>query len=511
MPILASFMVPHPPLIVPAVGRGGEKEVLKTIRSYEKVADEIAALKPETILITSPHATLYADYFHISPGKHAKGSFAGFHAPQVKFSEDYDEDLVDRISDIAYHEDFPCGTMGEQEPELDHGTMVPLWFIRQKYKDGKIVRIGLSGLPLTDHYRLGTILARAANALNRRAVIVSSGDLSHKLQDYGPYGFAPEGPQYDERIMDVMGRAAFGELFNFDEAFCDKAAECGHRSFVIMAGAWDGRPVRATTYSHEDITGVGYGICSFYPGTPAPSIDSTSAADSMTDSDPDSDSVADSTCVSASDPDSEAEALFSADRQFLRIYLEKKENEINKMREASDIYVRLARLSLETYIRTGKKIRIPEDLSLLTGEIPDALLHTRAGAFVSIHKQGMLRGCIGTIGPTMKNLAQEIATNAISASTRDPRFDPIREDELPWLEINVDVLGEAEDIDSMDQLDVKRYGVIVSTRDGRRGLLLPDLDGVDTVEEQVAIAMRKGGIQKHEKYQLQRFEVVRHT
>ena len=100
--------------------------------------------------------------------------------------------------------------------------------------------------------------------------------------------------------------------------------------------------------------------------------------------------------------------------------------------------------------------------------------------------------------------------NAISASTRDPRFDPISEDELPWLEINVDVLGEPEDIDSEDQLDVKRYGVIVSTRDGRRGLLLPDLDGVDTPEEQVSIAMHKGGIQRHEKYFLQRFEVVRH-
>ncbi|MBO4687218.1 MAG: AmmeMemoRadiSam system protein A [Clostridiales bacterium] len=477
MSILASFMVPHPPLIVPAVGRGGEKQVETTIRSYEKVADEIAALAPETIIITSPHATLYSDYFHISPGKNAKGSFAGFRAASEKFSEQYDEDLVDKISEIAYHESFPCGTMGEQDRELDHGTMVPLWFIRNKYKGGKIVRIGLSGLPLTDHYKLGTILARAVNTLNRKVVIVASGDLSHKLQDYGPYGFASEGPQYDERIMDVMGRAAFGELFDFDEAFCDKAAECGHRSFVIMAGAWDGKKVRATTFSHEDVTGVGYGICSFYP-----------EAGEDAESDP--------------------------DRQFLKIYLDKKEKDLSAMRDASDVYVRLARLSLETYIRTGKKLRVPEEISSIVPdgeEIPDALLNTRAGAFVSIHKQGMLRGCIGTIGPTCKNLATEIVTNAISASTRDPRFDPIREDELQWLEVNVDVLGEAEDIDSMEQLDVKRYGVIVSTRDGRRGLLLPDLDGVDTVEEQVSIAMRKGGIQKHEKYSLQRFEVVRHT
>ncbi len=258
-------MVPHPPLIVPEVGRGGEKQVSTTIASYEKVADEIAELKPETIVITSPHATMYYDYFHISPGKNARGSFAMFRAPGVKFAEEYDDELVDKICSIADDADFPCGTMGQREPELDHGTMVPLWFIRNKYKDGKIVRIGLSGLPYDYHYKLGTMIRDAADSLGRNIVIVASGDLSHKLQDYGPYGFAKEGPEYDEKIMDVMGRAAFDELLEFDEDFCDLAAECGHRSFVIMAGAWDGVKVIPKVYSHEDVTGVGYGICSFYP------------------------------------------------------------------------------------------------------------------------------------------------------------------------------------------------------------------------------------------------------
>ncbi len=475
MSVLASFMVPHPPMIVPSVGRGSEKRVAETIRAYEQVAGEIAALSPDTIVITSPHATLYADYFHISPGKKAKGSFSYFRAPDVKFSEEYDEELVDKISELAYHENFSAGTMGEQEPDLDHGTMVPLWFIRNAYKGGKIVRIGLSGLPLTDHYQFGTILARAVNALNRKVVIVASGDLSHKLQDYGPYGFAPEGPVYDERIMDVMGRGAFGELFDFEEAFCDKAAECGHRSFVIMAGAWDGIDVEARALCHQDVTGVGYGICTFYP---------------------------------------KASSETREERRFLKIYLSEKEKALADKRASSDAFVRLARLSLESYIREKKKLRVPEALLILEKEgvtIPPELQDTKAGAFVSIHKQGMLRGCIGTIAPTTPSLAQEIINNAISASTRDPRFDPIREEELAWLEINVDVLGEAEPIDSRSELDVKRYGVIVSTRDGRRGLLLPDLDGVDTVDEQVSIAMRKGGIAEHENYSLQRFEVVRHV
>lgn len=265
MSLLASFMVPHPPLIVPAVGRGGEKEVSETIEAYEKVADEIAALKPDTIIITSPHAVMYYDYFHISPGRGAKGSFALFRAPEITFDEKYDEELVKKICAIAFREGFPCGTENERDSELDHGTMVPLWFIRNKYDGGNIVRIGLSGRSYQDHYKLGKMIAEAVDSLGRKAVFIASGDLSHKLQYYGPYGFAKEGPEYDEKIMDVMGRAAFNELLEFDEDFCDRAAECGHKSFVIMAGAWDGIKVKANKYSHEDVTGVGYGICSFYP------------------------------------------------------------------------------------------------------------------------------------------------------------------------------------------------------------------------------------------------------
>jgi AmmeMemoRadiSam system protein A len=461
MSILAGFMVPHPPLIVPAVGRGSEEEVRETIDAYDRVADEIAALKPETIIITSPHATMYSNYFHISPGQGAKGSFADFGAPQVKFDETYDSGLWDLIASLAEAEDFPAGIEGERKAQLDHGTMVPLWFIRKKYSSFKIVRIGLSGLPLTDHYHLGEFIKAAVEKTGRRAVFVASGDLSHKLQYHGPYGFAPEGPVYDERIMDVCGRAAFGELFDFDEDFCDKAAECGHRSFVIMAGAFDGLKIKATRFSHQDVTGVGYGICSFYPEGP----DET--------------------------------------RRFRKLRIEEEERKLEALAENSDDYVKLARRSLESYVLRKETIEVPKGL-------PAEMYSKQAGAFVSIHKQGSLRGCIGTILPTEDNVAAEIIQNAISASSFDPRFDPITADELKYLEINVDVLGEPEDIDSPSQLDVKRYGVIVSSG-GKRGLLLPDLEGVDTVEDQIDIARRKAGIRPGERLKLQRFEVVRHT
>ena len=488
--LLAAFMVPHPPMIVPAVGRGSEKTVEETTRAYEKVADEIAALKPETIIITSPHSIMYSDYFHISPGRHASGDFGGFGAPQVKFDVDYDTELVDRICEIADRKGFPAGRLGERDKKLDHGTMVPLWFITQKYDDFKLVRCGLSGLGLTDHYRLGMMMRQAIEESGRRTVIVASGDLSHKLKESGPYGFAPEGPQYDEKIMDVCSRAAFGELFDFESDFCEKAAECGHRSFVIMAGAFDGEDVEAERLSHQDVTGVGYGVCIFKPCT-------ADFSPCTCDEENNSDRAEGTKDLISADEKKEAE-----DRHFLDRYLEKVERELSGTVRTEDPYVKLAYRSLTSYILHNKKITIPDGL-------PADMLNTRAGAFVSIHKNGDLRGCIGTTAPTTASVAQEIINNAISASTEDPRFNPVTPDEIRHLEINVDVLGEAESIDSPDELDVKKYGVIVSNG-SRRGLLLPDLDGVDTVEQQISIAMKKAGIRPGEKIRLQRFEVVRH-
>ena len=461
MAILAAYMVPHPPMIVPDIGKGSESQVAETIRAYREVAEEIGKLRPETIVVSSPHAVLYADYFHVSPGRHAEGDFGQFRAPQVRFRETYDAELTERICGIAKEKGFPAGTLGERDRRLDHGTMVPLYFVEQVYRDFRLVRVGLSGLSLAEHYAFGQIIRQAVGDTGRRVVYIASGDLSHKLQEYGPYGFAPEGPEYDRRIMDVCRRGAFGELLDFGEIFCDKAAECGHRSFVIMAGALDGTAVEARELSHQDVTGVGYGICSFRPGEVA------------------------------------------EDRRFLERWRKKQAGEIKERREKEDAYVRLARETIEQYIGTGGPVAVPE-------WVPPEMREKKAGVFVSIHKEGRLRGCIGTILPAYGCVAEEIVRNAVSASTRDPRFDPVRPDELDRLEINVDVLTAPEKISGKEELDVKRYGVIVSSG-SRRGLLLPDLDGVDTVDEQVAIAMKKGGITSRDRITLERFEVIRHV
>jgi AmmeMemoRadiSam system protein A len=126
-----------------------------------------------------------------------------------------------------------------------------------------------------------------------------------------------------------------------------------------------------------------------------------------------------------------------------------------------------------------------------------------------LKKHGELRGCIGTIEPVRRNLAEEIINNAVSAGAEDPRFRPLQLEELPDLTISVDVLAPPEPIDSEDDLDPRRYGVIVSSR-GRVGLLLPNLGGIDTVAEQVGIARQKAGLLPDEPVRLARFEVTRH-
>ena len=263
MGIQAAFMLPHPPLIIPEIGRGEEKKIQKTIDAYEHCAQMIAALRPETIIVISPHQTMYADYFHISPGSSAQGDFARFGAPQVRVRVDYDTQLVARLCEGAQQWQLPAGTDGERDSRPDHGTMVPLYFVNRYLDRYRIVRMGLSGLPLAEHYKLGQCLAEAVQALDTKAVLIASGDLSHRLKADGPVGYRKEGPEYDRQVMDVMEKADFVRLLHFSEDFCEKAGECGHRSFTILAGALEKSNVHAQRLSYEGPFGVGYGICAY--------------------------------------------------------------------------------------------------------------------------------------------------------------------------------------------------------------------------------------------------------
>jgi MEMO1 family protein len=473
MAIVGAFMVPHPPLIVHEIGRGQEKGIQTTIDAYVQVAREIAELKPETIIISSPHSVMYADYFHISPGASASGDFGQFGAPETTFTTDYDETLVKAICDESEKEKVPAGTKGERDKSLDHATMVPMYFINKFYTDYRLVRIGLSGLSFSEHYRFGQCISKAVEKTGRRVVYIASGDLSHVMKEDGPYGFRQDGPLYDEQIMAVMGKADFAGLLEFDPDFCENAAECGHRSFVIMAGVLDRTAVKSEVLSHEGPFGVGYGICTYKPYG------------------------------------------HDDNRNFLEQYEISQKKSCAEHQRKEDEYVALARSTAEIYIRSGKIPKVAgecvicNDDSFKGWHLSQELLDRQAGTFVSIHKEGQLRGCIGTISAAQPTVAEEIIHNAVSASTQDPRFPPVSADELDTLVYSVDVLGPTEKIASSKELNVKKYGVVV-TKGYRRGLLLPNLETVHTVKQQIDIACRKGGIDPAENPDLERFEVVRH-
>jgi len=458
--LLACFFVPHPPLVVPAVGRGQEKAIPKTVAAYEEMARQIEAYAPDTIIFVSPHATVYQDYYRIEKAQHNRGDFGNFDAPKVAFEVEQDLDFIKELESLAIENSFPAGTKGRQNTELDHGIMVPLYFIHSRYQKFKVVRLSFSGLSYLSHYEYGKILQTTIfENPEKKFVFVASGDLSHMLKENGPYGFSKEGPLFDQAIGGILDTGDFLELFKLDHAMIERAGECGFRSLMILAGLLDGYAVTPKLLSYEGPFGVGYAVALFTP-------------------------------------DCQDEQ-----RNFGDKWKEIITSEIQKTRDSEDSYIALARHSLEHYVLTGSRLKLDR--------YPPGIGSGRAGVFVSIHKEGQLRGCIGTIKPTTETIAHEIVQNAVSAGIEDPRFQSVETDELPYLVYSVDILKTPERIASPAELDIKKYGVIVRCG-SRSGLLLPNIDGIDSVKQQIDIARQKGGIDKNEPYTLERFEVVRH-
>ncbi len=465
--IKKAFISPHPPIVVPEVGRGEEAKAGATVQALLKAAEEIGRIKPSTIIVTTPHGPVFKDFVHINIKETLAGDLRKFGAPGVSLRYMNDLELAGEIARLSNSQGIPCGALDKPlvikygiSEELDHGVVVPLYYIGKVYNDFKLVHISVAGLPFKELYKFGSCIAKAVEQSEGDVVFLASGDLSHRLSPDGPYGFNDCGPEFDGRLVDYLRVPDPEGLLEFEEGFLEEAGECGLRSFIMMFGALDGLKLKSQVYSYEGPFGVGYAVAEF---TPVGMADGETLLDKM-------------------------------ERQDIE--------KLSEVRNNEDPYIALARKTLEIYVASGIIIDVPDVL-------PAEMADKRAGVFVSIKKQGKLRGCIGTIMPACENIAAEIINNAISAGTGDPRFEPVEEDELDSLVYSVDVLGEAEPVSSIDELDVKRYGVIV--RAGRRsGLLLPDLEGIDTPLEQVGIALQKAGIKPDEKYSMERFEVIRH-
>lgn len=465
--IISSYIFPHPPIIIPEVGKGAESGAEDTISAVGKAAAKIKDDRPTTIIVTTPHGPVFQDYVHMGTSERLSGDLSRFGSPGVRLEFDNNIEMVNRIIEYAKEQGISSGGLDDGimkkyklSRDLDHGVLVPLYFVHKELKEFKLVHISIAGLPFEDLYRFGMCIEKAVLETDEQVVFLASGDLSHRLSEDAPYGYSERGGEFDRLLVNSVKSLDIERLMAVDEEFCESAGECGLRSFIMMFGALDGYELQPEVYSYEGPFGVGYAVARF--GVKGK----------------------------------------SEDRRVLKKVQEETARKMNEVRSGEDPYVRLARLTLETYVREGKIVGVSR-------ELPAEMLENKAGTFVSIKKQGQLRGCIGTIEPTRKNVAEEIIYNAVSAGTRDPRFEPVEEEELGKLVYSVDVLREPEPIRSMEELDVVKYGVIVSA--GRRsGLLLPNLEGVDTPQKQVSIALQKAGIRQDEEYSMERFEVVRH-
>lgn len=458
------YTMPHPPIMLPEVGGERSEEIINTIDACRKISKEIKELDPKTIVIVSPHGPMFSDAVAIYREEKLRGDMGKFGVPDLKMELETDVELVERITKLAYDEKIQMAVLDDHlakdydlELEIDHGAFVPLYFIREELKDFKIVHITYGLLSKLELYRFGKVIEDAVEAMDRDVVFIASGDLSHRLKTDGPYTYDARGKEFDGRLIELFKKGDMEGIFEMDEALVDAAGQCGLKSYYIMMGAMGNRSFRGNLLSYEGNFGVGYMVMDF-----------------------------------------ELEEVGEDLLEKLKLSMEKCKED---MWSKEDDYVKLARMAINSWVKDRTEIKVPREMKA-------SFESQRFGTFVSIKKSGRLRGCIGTILPVRENVGEEIIKNAISASTADPRFYPVREEELEELCISVDVIRDIEACDIKD-LDPSKYGVIV-THGLKRGLLLPDLEGIDTVDKQLEVALHKAGIEEGEEYEVERFKVVRH-
>jgi MEMO1 family protein len=450
--IVFSGIAPHPPIMVPEVGHESIAEVRGSIDAMAELTERVISSGAETVILISPHAPLEPYAFVAYKDQNLYGDFAAFRAPEARVEAELDEQLLTAIAQEAQEHHYEVVPLPGYD--LDHGTAVPLYFLQQNGWHGRVIALGYSFLANEDHLEFGACVKRVVDDVGRPVAFIASGDLSHRLKPEAPAGYNPNAHLFDEEVVDALRSNSPDRIINIDQDLRKLAGECGYRSMLVAFGLTQELPLSCEVLHYEAPFGVGYLVAQL----------------------------------------TKQEATTSA-------RLDAKHR--SEGAACTDELPALARQAVEGFVIAGKQIDPPEKSS--------SLLTARAACFVSIKtRDGDLRGCIGTLEPAKDTLAEEIITNAISAATFDPRFLPIRENELPCLKYSVDILSAPEPAKSED-LDPETYGVIVEEENGpRRGLLLPHLEGIDTVAKQIEIASRKAGIRPGTPIRLLRFRSERY-
>lgn len=279
MAIVAGCVVPHPPIVVPEIGGAASPQVAASRNAMEELAARVARLKPQTLVFISPHSQVHPDAIVINSAERLTGSLAAFGAAGVVLGAENDLSLVHAVQTEAATMGIPIVKLAEDKgsyQNLDHGVLVPYYFLERSGVGAAIASLSISYLSLGDHYRLGSVVRAAADKLKRSVIFIASGDLSHRLIPGAPAGYSPRGEQFDLQVTEHVRHGDFGELLKLDSDLVEDAGECGLRSVVALGGAFEGIAKRTEVLSYEGPFGVGYLVAWVEPSHQIAGVDSAS-------------------------------------------------------------------------------------------------------------------------------------------------------------------------------------------------------------------------------------------
>lgn len=429
--LCAAYIVPNSPLLLPMIHEEVHDQLQATVHAYHQAAKEIGAYHPDTIVIISTKAPGYKDYIHIAPGEQAVGNFAKYGHSEYAIAVEYDTVLVNQICSLAKRNHIPAGKRGDNAATLDSGTMVPLFFINQYINSYRVVRISISEVDQDQLDRLGQCISAAAEDMDRRIVVIVSGELSKRLNSDSPYGYAKEAAVFDQFILSSVKDNDL-EAWNHVNSDIGKAsAQTILPALQIFKGAISDTLFRSALLSYEGPFGIGWMVAAFHNKDQNP-------------------------------------------------------------------YCALARNALLYYWENGKSMtKLPKI---------DAQLKRRGGVIISLYLHNELYGYAGSIHPMYPTIAQEIVHNAVTAGFRNSQKEPLTKAQLMRCDIRIYILSEYEPIFFIEDVNVKYDGLIV-TGNQKQGVIFPNSAKVQTPQQLLDAALKKGGIDADEYYTIERFHL----
>ncbi len=393
----------------------------------------LSMVQADLAVVISPHSPSTMTSLPVRRGANAGGNLARFRAPDVQVAAQVDVALATALIVDGRRAGFSL--IWAEETELDHGVVVPLHSLPRTMANKRCIFLGVSGWPLHRFIEFGVWLHTRLG--DRFAILIASGDLSHRLTPDAPYGYRPEGAVFDRLVIDALRNREWKWIEGLDPDLIEEAGECGLRPLAILLGASRAAGLDSQVLSYEGPFGVGYPVVAF-TATPV--------------------------AASAANIGLDIQAL--------------------------------GRQAIETYLRTRRLIEPPQPIPLG--------LQAPSAVFVTLHKDGEMRGCVGSVQPTEATAAHELIRYAVASAVRDPRFEPVHLDEVSALTIKVQLLDPAEPVTDISGLNPQTHGIIVRLGD-RQALLLPGIEGIDTPEQQLRAACDKAGIDHHAPLELERF------